>query len=107
MPSFRTNPYCLLYTSDAAAPMHRSDALNAWVVTSYEGCDLVLRDPESFSSDARYATGAIADEVAREAEANPLGYVRNVLTSDPPDHTRLRSIVNLSLIHISEPTRPY
>ena len=37
---------------------------------------------------------AIADEVAREAEANPLGYVRNVLTSDPPDHTRLRSIVN-------------
>jgi cytochrome P450 len=94
VPSFRTNPYPQYERMRSDAPMHRSDALNAWVVTSYEGCDLVLRDPESFSSDARYATGAIADEVAREAEANPLGYVRNVLTSDPPDHTRLRSIVN-------------
>ena len=94
IPSFKANPYVQYARARDYAPVYRSDALNAWVITSYEACNTILKDPEIFSSDPRYASGAIAENVAREAEANPLGYVRNVLTSDPPDHTRLRAIVN-------------
>ena len=94
IPSFKSNPYVQYARARDYAPVYRSDALNAWVITSYEACNAILKNPEIFSSDPRYASGAIAEEVAREAEANPLGYVRNVLTSDPPDHTRLRAIVN-------------
>ena len=94
IPSFKSNPYVQYARAREYAAVYRSDALNAWVITSYDACNAILKDPEIFSSDPRYASGAIAEEVAREAEANPLGYVRNVLTSDPPDHTRLRAIVN-------------
>ena len=94
IPSFKSNPYVQYARARDYAAVYRSDALNAWVITSYEACNAILKDPQIFSSDPRYATGAIAEEIAREAEANPLGYVRNVLTSDPPDHTRLRAIVN-------------
>ena len=94
IPSFKANPYVQYARARDHAPVYHSDALNAWVITSYEACNTILKDPEIFSSDPRYASGAIAENVAREAEANPLGYVRNVLTSDPPDHTRLRAIVN-------------
>ena len=94
IPSFKSNPYVQYARARDYAAVYRSDALNAWVITSYEACNAILKDSEIFSSDPRYATGAIAEEVAREAQANPLGYVRNVLTSDPPDHTRLRAIVN-------------
>jgi cytochrome P450 len=94
IPSFKSNPYVQYARARDYAPIYHSDALNAWVITSHEACSAILKDPEIFSSNPRYASGAIANEVAREAEANPLGYVRNVLTSDPPDHTRLRAIVN-------------
>jgi cytochrome P450 len=94
VPSYRQNPYRQLARLRESEPVHRSPALQAWVLTRYEDCLRVLREAEVFSSDARSARGALADALAEQRRTSPLGDVRTMLTSDPPDHTRLRGIVN-------------
>jgi cytochrome P450 len=83
----------------AADPHHRyrelrdlpraawSPRLDGWVVTRYDDVHAVLHDHRRFSSDERHA------RVPRmRRAANPGG--RNVVSSDPPAHTRLRRILN-------------
>ena len=55
VPSYKKNPYLQLDRLRAGDPVHRSDALQAWIVTRYEDVLRVMRDPETFSSDARMA----------------------------------------------------
>jgi cytochrome P450 len=94
VPSYRRNPYLQLDRLRGADPVHRSDALQAWILTRYEDVLRVLRDHETFSSDARNAGGQIAAAIAEQRDSSPLGDTRSVLASDPPEHTFLRGIVN-------------
>ncbi len=94
VPSFRTNPYLQLGRLREGAPVHRSEALQAWVLTRYDDCLRVMRDAETFSSDVMHAGGALATALREQRRETPLGETRTVLGSDPPTHTRLRSIVN-------------
>lgn len=94
VPSYRRNPYLQLDRLRAGDPVHRSDALQAWILTRYEDVLRVLRDHETFSSDARNAGGQIAAAIAEQRDNSPLGDTRSVLASDPPEHTFLRGIVN-------------
>lgn len=94
VPSYRRNPYLQLDRLRAADPVHRSQALQAWILTRYEDVLRVLRDHETFSSDARNAGGEIAAAIAEQRDDSPLGDTRSVLASDPPEHTFLRGIVN-------------
>ncbi|MEI7925766.1 MAG: cytochrome P450 [Chloroflexota bacterium] len=94
VPSYRRNPYLQLDRLRAAEPVHRSDALQAWILTKYDDVLRVLRDHETFSSDARNAGGQIAAAIAEQRTNSPLGDTRSVLASDPPEHTFLRGIVN-------------
>ncbi len=94
VPSYRTNPYLQLGRLREGDPVHRSQALQAWVLTRYDDCLRVMRDAETFSSDAMRAGGALADALREQRRQTPLGNTPTVLGSDPPDHTRLRGIVN-------------
>ncbi len=94
VPSFRNNPYLQLRRLREGDPVHRSMALQAWVLTRYEDCLQVARDHERFSSDVRNAYGELASALQQQRAASPLGDVMTVLGADPPVHTRLRSIVN-------------
>ncbi|MDA0302052.1 MAG: cytochrome P450 [Chloroflexi bacterium] len=94
VPSYRRNPYLQLDRLRTADPVHRSDALQAWILTRYEDVLRVLRDHETFSSDSRNAGGQIAAAIAEQRDSSPLGDTRSVLASDPPEHTFLRGIVN-------------
>lgn len=94
VPSYRNNPYLQLGRLREGDPVHRSAALQAWVVTRYEDCLAVVRDHETFSSDVRTARGDIADAIQRQRADSPLGDVYTVIGSDPPTHTRLRGLVN-------------
>ena len=77
---FREDPYPLYRYLHAAAPVQWSDVLDAWTLARYADVIESLTDPR-FSADR-------APEVDK-------GYsiARSMLVSDPPDHTRLRALV--------------
>ena len=70
-------------------PVHRSRLANAWVFTRYADVDAILRDHRNFSSDPRKRE---LSKRQRAALPSPDDYT--MLFLDPPDHTRLRSLVN-------------
>ena len=94
LPSFLVDPYPAYAALRAQDPVHRSLALQAWVVTSYAEAEAVLRDPATYSSELSRATSQLGKALNQQRAASPLGHVMTVLNSDPPTHTRLRGLVN-------------
>src|SRR5256885_4631585 len=78
---FREDPYPLYRYLLSAAPVQWNDVLGAWTVARYADVVSVLTDPR-FSADRTI-------EQSREQQV-----ARSMLVSDPPDHTRLRSLVS-------------
>ncbi|MSQ36522.1 MAG: cytochrome P450 [Dehalococcoidia bacterium] len=93
LPSFQADPYRAYAALRAAEPVHYSATLQAWVLTGYDACERVLRDPVAFASNPYLATSAVAQALQAQRRTFPLGEVPTVLTSDPPAHTRLRGLV--------------
>ena len=94
VPSFKKNPYLQFARLRAAEPVHYSSALQAWILTRYEDCVAVIRDYETFSSDARNAGGPVAEAIARQRAQSDLQRADTILGLDPPRHTVLRALVN-------------
>ena len=107
LPSFLEDPYPAYERLRVEDPVHRSMALQAWVLTRYDECVAVLRDHQTFSSESGHATGQLAEELTRQRLQSPLGHVPTVLNSDPPVHTRLRAIVSRAFTpRVVEEMRP-
>jgi len=86
-PEFLANPYPTYARLRAEDPVHHSP-LDFWVLTRYEDVAAVLRDP-------RFIKEPLAPFVAaRFGVAVPSGVGLSMLDRDPPDHTRLRSLVS-------------
>jgi pimeloyl-[acyl-carrier protein] synthase len=77
---FRDNPYPLYRQLHATAPVQWNDVLEAWTLARYADVIFSLTDPR-FSAD-RSIQPADSSWVAK-----------SMLVSDPPDHTRLRALV--------------
>lgn len=88
-PAVRADPYPYYAALREHHPVYPVPSLNAVAVSRYEDVRHVLSDHAQFSSDPliRIAFG----------EFNPAGDARYLLSSDPPDHTRLRALVNKAL----------
>src|SRR4051812_25227593 len=89
-PSFKANPYPTYAQLRSTAPVHRVALLNSrgvWLVTRYEDVAAVFKD-ERFVKDWRSAlTPEQLTQVPRIPEVmKPIS--RNILDTDPPDHTR-------------------
>ena len=93
-PGYIEDPYPALAALRRQEPVHRSPDLGAWVVTSYEHCERLVRDDETFSSDPAHATGGLGESVRAVRDQVPLGTAPILGNTDAPDHTRLRAIVN-------------
>ena len=94
LPEVHEDPYPLYHRLRAEDPVHRSD-LGFWVLTRHADVLAVLRDPR-MSRDPRRServellrSSAELDELLASEEAAP-----SMLFVDPPDHTRLRTLVN-------------
>ena len=83
------NPYPIYAELRARAPVHRNRLLDAWVLSRHADVDAVLRDFRRFSNDQRKR-----DPVRRRRSTLPQIPYPTILFLDPPDHTRLRSLVN-------------
>jgi cytochrome P450 len=94
-PDFKANPYPAYARLRSEAPVHRvtlPDGRGVWLVTRYEDVSPVLKD-ERIVKDWR---NAMTPE--QLAQIPPIPEVmkpltRNMLDTDPPDHERLRSLV--------------
>ena len=87
-PAFHADPYPFYRRLRETDPVHLS-ALGLWILTRYQDCVMSLRDPR-FGRDGFEAI--LSAQYGEESETGRLP--RSMLFRDPPDHTRLRALVN-------------
>ncbi|MDP8936294.1 MAG: cytochrome P450 [Actinomycetota bacterium] len=91
-PEGRADPYPLYAKLRALAPVHRS-AFGFWAFSRYDDCQQLLRHPGVGKdlSGAASSLGLTEEQAAQQARFR--NDRSNMLTTDPPDHTRLRGLV--------------
>jgi hypothetical protein len=91
-PEGRADPYPRYAALRRVAPVHHS-GLGFWVLTRYDDCQHLLRHP-SVGKDFSNAANAVGLTDEQQAQQDRFRNDNaNMLTTDPPDHTRLRSLV--------------
>jgi cytochrome P450 len=104
-PDFKADPYPVFARVRSEDPVYLTEFpgdRKGWLITRYEEAEKALRDPR-FIKDVRHV---LTEEQIRQQFPAPIrqepgheqafAFTRNMLGADPPDHTRLRSLVNLS-----------
>lgn len=93
-PGMLANPYAMYRALRENDPIHRSEMMESWVLTRYDDIDKVLMD-NRFSSDRAKANTRFSQMMREQQEQyGPMSTAQTMLTSDPPDHTRLRKLVS-------------
>ena len=83
------DPYPVYAALRERDPVHRSRLMNAWMFARHADVDAILRDHRNFGSDPRKGT-----LTARQQAMLPAPDELTMLLLDPPDHRRLRALVN-------------
>lgn len=108
LPEFHENPYPFYHRLRALDPVHWSDMAGRWVLTRYSDCVAVLRDAARFSADPN-TWSEFTNFVTAQGGPGPLMEMQTnwMLMKDPPDHTRLRTLVTKAFTpRIAEGMRP-
>jgi cytochrome P450 len=89
-PEYRADPYPLYDWVRENDPVHRAPDGN-WVLVRYADASFVLRDPR-FSNNPSW----LGAEAMAQGASSPIRVAgsRVMMFLDPPDHTRLRSLVS-------------
>ena len=85
-PEFVHDPYPIYRVLRDAPTATWCELLDGWLITRFDDVRTVLREHSIFSSDDRYAT-----RPRMRPKDSPSG--RNIISSDPPSHTRFRRIL--------------
>jgi len=92
----RRDPYPMYRRLRERDPVHRSYVIKGWVLTRHADCVELLRDTRFSADDRHYvdhprmhASAIRSGLVDPDAPQEPV-----MLRRDPPDHTRLRGLVN-------------
>ncbi len=94
-PAFKSNPYPFYAQLRAQSPVFRMEGPNGrpiWLITDYELAAMVLKDPRFAKDRARSLTEEQRANRRPMSETFAL-FNPNMLSIDPPDHTRLRALV--------------
>ncbi|NVB39332.1 cytochrome P450 [Pseudenhygromyxa sp. WMMC2535] len=93
-PSYRTDPYPALARLREHAPVYRFEPWNCWLITRYEDVVTCFRD-DRLSADRAGGYAASLPPAIQTKLAPLIGnFARWALMKDPPDHTRLRGLIN-------------
>jgi cytochrome P450 len=87
----RRDPHPRYHRLRELAPVHRSERMRAWLLTRYDDCRAVLRDPRF---ERRFADSMDAVSGSWRTRSSTSSISRTMLMADPPDHSRLRSRVS-------------
>ena len=92
-PQTLSDPYPIYAQLRAEAPVQRTPA-GIWLILGYEPAVQILRDHDRFSVDHRnrHDTPEVIEKLGPTAADR--GMENIMLFKDPPDHTRLRGLVN-------------
>jgi cytochrome P450 len=92
-PEFREDPYVFYKMLRDNTPRLRTD-FGLWFLTTHVDASAALRDPRN-SSDEKHSKlyEAFMQQAREEDRASMIDAFRTMLFMDPPDHTRLRGLV--------------
>ncbi len=88
-PGVIANPYGLLAELREASPIHKLEGSNYWVLTRYDDCRAILRDNRLGNPEPGDEVPSVSARRRRGEDDN-----RSLLFLNPPDHTRIRSLVS-------------
>ena len=86
-PAFRADPYPALARVRAQEPVHHDQIINRWILTRSRDIEPVLRDRGMSLDPWKGNEGTFMRIFERMRDMS-------MLFQDPPDHTRLRSLVS-------------
>jgi len=93
-PEALANPYPMYKALREQSPVSWNELFEAWIFTRYHDVDAVLMDPR-FSADRARAQTRFSEMIKQQQqEYGPFSQAPTMLTSDPPEHTRLRRLVS-------------
>ena len=88
-PDVIADPYPLLREMRETAPVHELGFADYWILTRFEDCRAVLRDQRLGKPGPGDLVPSLMGAPSRDA-----GGDRSMLFLNPPDHTRIRSLVS-------------
>jgi cytochrome P450 len=94
-PKFKADPFSTFAEMRVNAPIyahHPPGGGTIWYITRFEDGTAVLRDNDHFVKNVRHTLPPDAVKPRKSAVHHLIN--ENMLFADPPDHTRLRSLVN-------------
>lgn len=91
-PAWQENPYRILDRIREAGRIHHDAMLGRYLVTGFKDVEEVLHDRD-LAVDPRRAAPGTFSQMFRGDRDEPEGGARSMLFLDPPEHTRLRSLV--------------
>lgn len=93
-PGFLADPYSMYRDLLEHNPVSWNAMMEVWVLARYEDVDFVLTHP-TMSADRQRARNRFAQMAAeQQQEFGPFSRAQTMLSSDPPQHTRLRRLVS-------------
>jgi cytochrome P450 len=106
-PEFRDDPYVFYKMLRDSTPRLRTD-FGLWFLTTHADASMVLRDPHN-SSDEKHSNlyEMFMEQAREEGRSSTVDTFQTMLFMDPPDHTRLRGLVQQAFTpRIVEQIRP-
>lgn len=96
-PGFIADPYPVLRRMREEEPVYWSNAIGGWILTRYDDILVSFKDTEHFSNENRLGQAIAYLTPEKRAEYKPFSdhyATKSLLHSDPPDHTRMRGLMN-------------
>ena len=95
-PAFIADPYPVMRRMREEDPVHWSNTIGGWVITGYDDILFTFRKTTHFSNENRLGKVLAYLPPEKRATFKPFEEhwaTKSLLHSDPPDHTRMRTLV--------------